>query len=105
MSCSLRIAEVEEVPEGTVRAVLTGNRLVVVFHLASGLHVTDPTCSMHGAPLDRAIVLDDQTVCSWHGVAIDPATGRCSIAARAAFRSYAVEVRDGGVYIDPSEVG
>jgi nitrite reductase/ring-hydroxylating ferredoxin subunit len=96
----VRIAAVDEVPEGTARVVAVRGRRVVLFHLADGFHATDPTCALHGAALDRSTILDDQTLCPLHGAPVDAASGRCAAVQREVVRSYRLRVANRGVYLD-----
>jgi len=100
MASFVRIAAVDEVPEGTARPILVRGRRLVLLHLADGFHAIDPTCSLHGAPLDRTIVYENQALCPWHGVPLDAASGRCSLVQRAVVRSYQLRVMSGAVYLD-----
>ena len=100
MASFVRIAAVDEVPEGSARPILVRGRRVVLFHLADGFHAIDPTCSVHGAPLDRSIIYENQALCPWHGVPVDTASGCCPVAQRAVVRSYRLRIMSGGVYLD-----
>jgi nitrite reductase (NADH) small subunit len=104
MASFLRIAAVGEVPEGTARPVLVRGRRFVLFHLADGFHAIDPTCSLHGAPLDRTVIHENQALCPWHGVPLDAASGCCAAAQRAVVRSYPLHIMNGGVYLDVRRV-
>ena len=95
-----RIATVNELPEGAARAVTVAGRRLVLFHLADGFHATDATCSRYGAPLERVTILEEQTLCPWHGVTLDVATGRCAVAEGQVVRSYPLRIANGGVYLD-----
>jgi nitrite reductase/ring-hydroxylating ferredoxin subunit len=93
----LWIAAVGEVPEGTARPVLVRGRRFVLVHLADGVHASDPTCSLHGAPLDRTVIHENQALWPWHGVPLDTASGCGAAAQRAIVRSYPLRMMNGGV--------
>ena len=95
-----RIATVDELPEGAARAVSVAGCRLALFHLAHGFHATDATCALHGPPLERVTILEEQTLCSRHGVALDVATGRCAVAHGPVVRSYPLRIANGGVYLD-----
>ena len=100
-----RIATVNELPEGAARAVSVAGRPLVLFHLADGFHATDATCALHGAPLERVTILEEQTLCPWHGMALDVATGRCAMAPGPVVRSYPLRIANGGVYLALRDLG
>ncbi len=95
-----RIGTVNELPEGAARVVAVAGRRLALFHLADGFHATDATCSLHGAPLERVTILEEQTLCPWHGVPLDVATGRCAVVQGQVVRSYPLRIANGGVYLD-----
>ena len=100
MSRFARIATVNELPEGAARVVAVAGRRLALFHLADGFHATDATCAPPGAPLERVTILDEQTLCPWHGVPLDVATGRCAAVQGQVARSYPLRIANGGVYLD-----
>lgn len=61
-----KVAEVAELPIGSLKAYVVGGRKVAVCHTPRGFFATDDACPHRGGPLSEGDVLGDEIVCPWH---------------------------------------
>lgn len=61
-----KVADVAELPVGSVKAYVVRGRKVAVCHTARGFFATDDACPHRGGPLSEGDLLGDEIVCPWH---------------------------------------
>ncbi|MFA6956614.1 MAG: Rieske 2Fe-2S domain-containing protein [Thermoanaerobaculia bacterium] len=61
-----KVADVAELPVGSVKAYVVRGRKVAVCHTARGFFATDDSCPHRGGPLSEGDILGDEIVCPWH---------------------------------------
>ena len=94
-----RVAGVEELPEGRVRTVVAGHRSVALTHYDGQYGALDNRCPHQGGPLGEGSIENGLLRCPWHGFDYCPLTGRPPSEFADEVTTYAVEVRDDGVYV------
>ncbi len=101
----VRAADVNDVPEGTAKAVRVGGRSVALFHHQGNFYATDNQCPHMGYPLTRGRVRNGVLTCDWHGWSYDMRGGGCFTGGCDDLDTFAVEVRDSAIYIDVGSGG
>lgn len=71
----VRVASVDEIPEGTGKEVVVGDRIVAVYH-TDGWYALDGICPHAGGPLGQGHVQGQTVTCPWHGWQFDVSTGQ-----------------------------
>jgi nitrite reductase/ring-hydroxylating ferredoxin subunit len=61
-----KVADVAELPVGSVRAYVVRGRRVAVCRTARGIFATDDACPHRGGPLSEGDLVGDEIVCPWH---------------------------------------
>lgn len=99
----LRVAGTDEIPEGTVRAVRVGARLVALCRIDGRFGALDNACPHMGGSLGEGMIENGRLICPWHGREYDPLTGVCEGFEEKA-TVFSVDTRADGVYIrvDPA---
>ena len=97
--------KLEEVGVGESRCVKLGDAQVGLFRHAEGLFAVDNVCPHRGAPLHDGMVSDGQVTCPWHQWQFQLADGICRNIPGVRITTYAVEVRDGTIWIDLEQTG
>ena len=97
--------KLEQIPVGESRCVTLGERQIGLFHRQEGLFAIDNICPHRGAPLHDGMVRDGQVTCSWHQWQFQLEDGVCLNIPKVRVASYAVEVRDGTIWINPEDQG
>jgi len=97
--------KLEEIPVGDSRCVTLGDQQVGVFRSKEGLFAIDNICPHRGAPLHDGMVSDGQVTCPWHQWQFQLDDGVCRNIPNIRVASYAVEVRDGAIWIDLEDKG
>jgi len=98
-------AALEDIPEGTCRAVNLNGIRVVVAHLADGFHAVENRCSHANSPLLTGKIYNGrQIACPIHGARFDLRTGAAkSPPAFTDLMIFPVRVADGQVEVGMPE--
>jgi nitrite reductase/ring-hydroxylating ferredoxin subunit len=97
-----RVADIDELPAGRVKAVSAGSRSMALTHIDGEFHAMDNRCPHQGGPLGEGSIeigSDGQCWlrCPWHGWDFDPKTGLSPGGHEdSGQQTYPVEVRDDG---------
>ena len=94
----------EQIPVGESRCVTLGDLQIGLFHRQEGLFAIDNICPHRGAPLHDGFVSNGQVTCPWHQWQFQLEDGVCLNIPKVRVASYAVEVRDGTIWI-PEDQG
>ena len=95
----------EQIPVGESRCVTLGDLQIGLFHRQEGLFAIDNICPHRGAPLHDGFVSNGQVTCPWHQWQFQLEDGVCLNIPKVRVASYAVEVRDGTIWINPEDQG
>jgi nitrite reductase/ring-hydroxylating ferredoxin subunit len=71
----IKVAETNEVPPGTAKAVDVEGRPVALFNIDGTYYAIDDTCTHRGGPLSDGAVEGTTVTCPWHGATYDVTTG------------------------------
>jgi 3-phenylpropionate/trans-cinnamate dioxygenase ferredoxin subunit len=103
------VAALDDIPEGTCKALSVGNIRVVVAHLADGFYALENRCSHADSPLlTGKIYHGRQIACPIHGARFDLKTGAAkSPPAFTSLMMFPVRVVDGRieVAVPPTNIG
>ena len=100
-----KVADSDELPDGRVMSAKAGNRAIALSHFDGQYAAMDNKCPHQGGPLGEGSIekgVDGKCWirCPWHGWDFDPLTGKPPGGHEdTGQETYAVEVRDDGVYI------
>jgi NAD(P)H-dependent nitrite reductase small subunit len=95
--------KLEDIPLGKSRCVKLGDIQVGLFRNQEGLFAINNECPHRGAPLHEGFVSDGQVTCPWHQWQFQLDDGICRNIPQVRTPVYAVEVRDGGIWINLEE--
>jgi thiamine pyrophosphate-dependent acetolactate synthase large subunit-like protein/nitrite reductase/ring-hydroxylating ferredoxin subunit len=95
-----KVAEPEGVDDGRVRAVTVDRRTVALCRVGEKFGALDNRCPHQGGPLGEGSIENGWLRCPWHGYDFDPLTGRSPEGLDDAVTTFAIEVRDDGVYVE-----
>ncbi len=94
-----KAAEPEELEEGRVKSVTAGHRGVCLTRHEGCYSALTNACPHQGGPLGEGSIEKGWLRCPWHGWDFDPHTGQSPGALEDGLETFAVEVRDDGVYV------
>ena len=94
-----RIADAETLPEGRVRSITCGRRTLCLTHHDGQYAALDNRCPHQGGPLGEGSIEGGWLRCPWHGWDFHPLTGKPPGGFDDGVEVFAVELRDGGVYV------
>ncbi len=71
----IKVAEANEVPPGTAKAVEADGHRIALFHRGDGYYAIDDVCTHRGGPLSEGEVKGTVVTCPLHGATFDITTG------------------------------
>ena len=96
----IRVADAAPMMDGEMTEVDAGGTPVLLARVGGRLHACAARCPHAGAPLARGVLDGTRLVCPWHHAQFDVTTGAlCEPPALDGLAVYAVEERDGGVFV------
>jgi nitrite reductase/ring-hydroxylating ferredoxin subunit len=102
ISSLLDLCSTSEVPEGAAILVEKEGLTLAVFNLGGRFFVTDDACTHGPGSLSEGEIDGEIVECNFHNGAFHIPTGRVEAPpCLVALRTYAVQVVDGTVYIEP----
>ena len=100
MSATVRIAALDELPDGRGVRVDVGEHCIAVFRIGESVYAIGDRCSHAEASLSEGEVFDTDVECPRHGSEFDLVTGvPDSLPATRPVPVYRVSVVDGDVYL------
>lgn len=100
MSDFVKVASVEEVPEGTGRAVEANGKRVALFNVGGEFHAVDGVCPHQGGPLGEGILRGSVVTCPWHFWQFDVVKGHAPEFPEATIPKYRVRVDGSDVLVE-----
>ncbi len=91
--------ELDELPEGRVKAVPCGLETVCMTHCGGVYYALSNACPHQGGPLGEGSIERGLLRCPWHGWDFDPRTGAAPGGFDDGVPTYPVELREDGVYV------
>ena len=96
----VKVAAVEDIPEGTMKSVQVGHTKVVVCHLEDGFFAVVDECSHDFAPISTGHVRGDNIVCARHGAKFDIRSGTAKAPpAVIGIDIFETKVENGNIYV------
>jgi thiamine pyrophosphate-dependent acetolactate synthase large subunit-like protein/nitrite reductase/ring-hydroxylating ferredoxin subunit len=95
----IRVAGVDDLPEGRVMTVTAGCRSLALTHWQGRYGALDNRCPHQGGPLGEGSIEKGWLRCPWHGYDYDPLSGAPPPGFNDAPSCMPVDVRDDGVYV------
>jgi len=92
--------DVGDLAVGRITTCVAAGRAVCITHTDDGYGALDNKCPHQGGPLGDGQLADGYLICPWHAYEYDPVTGQPPPGFRDSATSYAVEMRDDGLYVE-----
>ncbi len=96
----IKLAEVDQVAEGTGLEVEHEGRIFAIFRLAGEFRAIDGMCAHQCGPLADGPVEGSTVTCPWHGWRFDVRDGRCLTGRAPAQRVFDVRIDGRDVLVD-----
>jgi nitrite reductase (NADH) small subunit len=100
MSTWVKVAKVDEVPDGTGLEVVVGDRIVALYRYAGEIVALDGICPHSGGPLAEGRVHNEIVTCPWHGWQFNVTTGRHCLNANLTQPRFNVRVENEDVLVE-----
>jgi pyruvate oxidase len=95
----VKVAELEDLPEGRVMTVTVGRRSLALTNCAGVYGALDNRCPHQGGPLGEGSIEKGWLRCPWHGYDYDPTTGEPPPGFTDGPPCFDAEAREDGVYV------
>lgn len=93
---------VAEIPENRAKIVRVAGERVAIFKYSGKISAVSNVCQHQNGPLGEGRIHDGCITCPWHGYQYLPETGASPAPFTEKIPTFAVRVRDGRVWIDPT---
>ncbi|MBX3440692.1 MAG: Rieske (2Fe-2S) protein [Planctomycetaceae bacterium] len=100
MSETVRIASVTDIPPGSGKEFVVGDRVLAVYNVDGEFHAMDGICPHAGGPLGKGTVTGHIVTCPWHGWQFDVTTGRHCLSPQIHQTGYPCRIVEQHVWID-----
>jgi nitrite reductase/ring-hydroxylating ferredoxin subunit len=95
----VRVATVADIDVGGSKLVRQGDKRIALLRTGEGIFAADNRCPHQGYALVQGDVAGEVLTCAWHNWKFRLTDGKCLFGGES-LRTYPVQVRDGGVYLD-----
>lgn len=100
MSEWIRVAGVDEIPPGTVKEFVAGERVVALGNVDGQFCALDGICPHQGGPLGKGRLTGSTLQCPWHGWQFHLCTGQHRVNAAIRHVQVAVKVEGEDVFVE-----
>ncbi|MEK6839504.1 MAG: nitrite reductase small subunit NirD [Nanoarchaeota archaeon] len=100
MSEEVRIASVDDVPEGGGMTAEVGGRMIALFNIGGEIYAIENTCPHQGGSLADGFIDGTTITCPNHDWKFDLETGQGIMPPSPGVKAYPVEIRDNDIYIE-----
>ena len=99
------VCATDDIPDKSGRVFEVAGRKLALFRIGPEVFALDHLCPHYGADLcdGRVSAKLIEVACPWHGMRFDLKTGLCATYDRLGVATYPVEIRDGTVFVDPTQ--
>lgn len=96
----VRLAAVEEIPDGSGKEFVVGDRILAVYHTEGAYWALDGVCPHAGGPLAQGRLNGSIVTCPWHGWQFDIQTGRHCLNSNLSQPRFPVKVEGAEVWVE-----
>jgi len=97
----VEVCAVEDIPENRAKVVRVSGERVAIFRYDGKLSAVSSVCQHQNGPLGEGRVIDGCITCPWHGYQYLPETGASPPPFKERVPTFAVQIREGKVFVDP----
>ncbi len=95
----VRVAALNEIPDGTSKEVELQGRVVALFNRNGQIHAIDGICPHAGGPLSEGTLDGFVVTCPWHGWQFDVTSGRSVYNSACVQQCYEVRIEGGEILL------
>lgn len=96
----VRVAAVDEIPEGSGIEVVAGDRILALYHSEGAIWALDGVCPHAGGPLAKGRLTGPIVTCPWHGWQFHIHSGRHCLNANLSQPTFAVRIDGTEVWVE-----
>jgi nitrite reductase/ring-hydroxylating ferredoxin subunit len=100
MPSLVRVASLAEIPPGTAKEVLAGDRVVALFNVDGAIFAMDGICPHAGGPLGEGELQGTIVTCPWHGWQFDVTSGRHCLSAHIQQSTWVTRIAGDDVFVE-----
>ena len=99
MSEFLKVAEVSDIPPGSVKHFVVLGHHIALCNVSGTFYALDNFCIHRGGPLSEGYLDGDKLECPWHGWKFDVKTGQLTLDPHMGVATYAVKINGSDVFV------
>ena len=89
-----------ELPPGTAKECVAGDRIVALFNVDGTIHALDGICPHQGGPLGKGKLQGCIVTCPWHGWQFDVRSGQHQLNRNFQQPRFDVKTEDGQIWVN-----
>ena len=97
---SVRVANLSEIPPGTVREIRVGSATYAICNIDGEIHAVSGDCPHRDGPLGHGALHGYQLVCPWHAWEFDVRTGDCDMGPGCRIATYPARVVGSDIHVE-----
>lgn len=101
----IKVLKKNELPAGMLRELQVEGKVVALANVDGKFYAIDNVCLHRGGPLAEGELTGNSVTCPWHGWPNEITAGKSLMNPAVGVRTFAVEVRDDGVFVDIGQTG
>lgn len=101
----IEVATLAEVPPGSMREVIAGDRVVALANVDGQIFALDGVCPHQGGPLGEGQLEGPIVTCPWHGWQFDVRTGQHCLSQTIIQPQFTVRVEGDSIFVDLGQEG
>jgi len=105
MSRWIEVAALAEIPPGSMREVIAGDRVVALANVEGQIFAIDGVCPHQGGPLGEGQLEGPIVTCPWHGWQFDVRSGQHCLSRTIIQPQFAVRVEGDSIFVDLGQEG
>lgn len=102
MNSRVRAGSIEELSAAGSLVISTERGEICIVTDGTFIYALDNNCSHMGSQIHKGEVVDGHIVCPWHRARFELATGKGLDLYAPDISSYAIQIEDGGIFVDLS---
>lgn len=100
MGTRYQVATIGDIPPGSGKELVAGERLLAVFNVDGTFWAMDGVCPHAGGPLGKGMLRGCVITCPWHGWQFDVTTGQHRLNPRIQHATFPVTLEGEAVYVE-----
>jgi NAD(P)H-dependent nitrite reductase small subunit len=97
---AVKVATVDDIPEGTAMMVQANGKDIALFHINGEFYAIDNLCPHQGGSLSEGFIEGSKVTCPFHSWQFDVTSGQGIMPPSEGVKSYPVDIQGNDIYVE-----